>query len=140
MLKEFKDFAVKGSVLDMAIGLVIGGAFAPIVKSLVDDILMPVIGLFTGGVDFSEKFLILKDAAGAAPYATLEAAKEAGAVTMNWGVFVNTIVTFIIVSFAIFMMVKTFNRWKQEEEAAPAAPAPDIVLLEEIRDALKARG
>lgn len=140
MLKEFKDFAVKGNVLDMAIGLVIGGAFAPIVKSLVDDILMPVIGLFMGGVDFGERFLILKDAAGSAPYATLEAAKEAGAVTMNWGVFVNTIVTFIIVAFAIFMMVKTFNRWKQEEEAAPSAPPQDVVLLEEIRDALKARG
>lgn len=140
MLKEFKDFAVKGNVLDMAIGLVIGGAFAPIVKSLVDDILMPVIGLFMGGVDLGERFLILKDAAGSAPYATLEAAKEAGAVTMNWGVFVNTIVTFIIVAFAIFMMVKTFNRWKQEEEAAPAAPPQDVVLLEEIRDALKARG
>jgi len=139
MLKEFKDFAVKGNVLDMAIGLVIGGAFGPIIKSLVDDILMPVIGLFLGGVDFSQKYLVLKDAAGAAPYATLDAAKEAGAVTMNWGLFVNTIITFIIVAFAIFMMVKTFNKWKQEEEAAPSDPPQDIVLLEEIRDSLKGR-
>jgi large conductance mechanosensitive channel len=141
MLKEFRDFAVKGSVLDMAIGIVIGGAFSPIVKSLVDDLLMPVIGLFMGGADFAENFLVLKEGATAGPYATLAAAQEAGAVTMNWGVFVNTIITFIIVAFAIFMMVKTFNRWKQEEEeAAPAEPPKDLVLLEEIRDALKARG
>lgn len=140
MLKEFKDFAVKGNVLDMAIGLVMGGAFGPIIKSLVDDILMPVIGLFLGGADFSNNFLVLKNVEGGGTYATLEAAKEAGAVTMNWGVFVNTIITFIIVAFAIFMMVKTFNRWKKEEEEAPAAPPQDIVLLEEIRDSLKARG
>lgn len=139
MLKEFKDFAVKGNVLDMAIGLVIGGAFSPIVKSLVDDILMPIIGLFLGGVDFSDNYLVLKEGAEAAPYATLAAAQEAGAVTVNWGVFINTIITFIIVAFAIFMMVKTFNRWKKEEEEAPSAPPQDIVLLEEIRDALKAR-
>ncbi len=141
MLKEFRDFAVKGNVLDMAVGIVIGGAFSPIVKSLVDDLLMPVIGLFMGGVDFAEKFLLLKEGATAGPYATLAAAQEAGAVTMNWGVFINTIITFIIVAFAIFMMIKTFNRWKQEEEvAAPAEPPKDLVLLEEIRDALKSRG
>ena len=140
MLKEFKDFAVKGNVLDMAIGLVIGGAFSPIVKSLVDDIMMPVIGLFLGGVDFANNFMVLKEGEGGGAYATLEAAKEAGAVTLNWGVFINTIITFIIVAFAIFMMVKTFNRWKKEEEEAPSAPPADIVLLEEIRDSLKARG
>lgn len=140
MFKEFKDFAVKGNVLDMAIGLVMGGAFGPIIKSLVDDILMPVIGLFLGGADFSDNFMVLKDGATAGPYATLAAAQEAGAVTMNWGLFINTIITFIIVAFAIFMMVKTFNRWRQEEEEAPSAPSADIVLLEEIRDALKARG
>jgi len=140
MLKEFKDFAVKGNVLDMAIGLVMGGAFGPIVKSLVDDIMMPVIGLLLGGVDFTNNFVVLKAGTGGGAYATLEAAKAAGAVTMNWGLFVNTIITFVIVAFAIFMMVKTFNRWKQEEAAAPAAPPQDIVLLEEIRDALKARG
>ncbi|MDH3403139.1 MAG: large conductance mechanosensitive channel protein MscL [Acidobacteriota bacterium] len=140
MLKEFRDFAVKGNVLDMAIGIVIGGAFAPIVKSLVDDLLMPVIGLFLGGVDFAENFLVLKAGATAGPYATLAAAREAGAVTMNWGIFINAIITFVIVAFAIFMMIKTFNRWKKEEEAAPAEPPKDLVLLEEIRDALKARG
>jgi len=140
MFKEFKDFAVKGSVLDMAIGLVMGGAFGPIIKSLVDDILMPVIGLFMGGADFSNNFMVLKEGATAGPYTTLAAAQEAGAVTMNWGVFINTIITFIIVAFAIFMMVKTFNRWKQEEEEAPSEPPADVVLLEEIRDALKARG
>lgn len=139
MLKEFKDFAVKGNVLDMAIGLVMGGAFGPIVKSLVDDIMMPVIGLLLGGVDFTNNFVVLKEGTGGGAYATLEAAQAAGAVTMNWGLFVNTIITFIIVAFAIFMMVKTFNRWKKEEAAAPAAPPQDIVLLEEIRDALKAR-
>jgi len=139
MFKEFKDFAVKGNMLDMAVGLVIGGAFAPIIKSLVDDMIMPVIGLFIGGTDFSENFMVLKEGDVGGPYATLAAAQEAGAVTMNWGLFINTIITFIIVAFAIFMMVRTFNTWKKEEEEAPAAPAPDIVLLEEIRDSLKAR-
>ncbi len=140
MLKEFKEFAMKGSVLDMAIGIVIGGAFAPIVKSLVDDLLMPVIGLFMGGVDFANQFMVLKEGATAAPYLTLEAAAEAGAVTMNYGIFINTIITFLIVAFAIFMMVKNINRWKTEEEEAPAEPSQDIVLLEEIRDALRSSG
>jgi len=140
MFKEFRDFAVKGNVLDMAVGLVMGGAFGPIIKSLVDDIIMPVVGLFLGGADFSDNFVVLKEGATAGPYDTLVAAQEAGAVTMNWGAFINTIVTFVIVAFAIFMMVKTFNRWKKEEEEAPAEPPRDQVLLEEIRDALRARG
>ncbi len=123
MLKEFKEFAMKGSVLDMAIGIIIGGAFSPIVKSLVDDVLMPPIGMLLGGVDFSNQFMLLKQGAEAAgPYASLAAAQEAGAVTVNYGVFLNTIVTFLIVAFAIFMMVKSINRWKQEEEAPPAEP------------------
>ncbi len=123
MLKEFKEFAMKGSVLDMAIGIVIGGAFSPIVKSLVDDVLMPPIGLLLGGVDFSNMFTVLKAGAEiAGPYDSLAAAREAGAVTVNYGVFVNTIITFLIVAFAIFMMVKNINRWKQEEEAPPAEP------------------
>ena len=123
MLKEFKEFAMKGSVLDMAIGIVIGGAFSPIVKSLVDDILMPPIGMLLGGVDFSNMFLTLREGAEAAgPYETVAAAQEAGAVTVNYGVFVNTVITFLIVAFAIFMMVKTINRWKREEEAPPAEP------------------
>jgi large conductance mechanosensitive channel len=138
MLKEFRDFAVQGNVLDMAIGLVMGGAFGPIVKSLVDDVMMPVIGLLVGSVDFSERFLVLQQGSAAGPYATLAAAQEAGAVTVNWGLFVNTVVTFVIVALAIFMMVKTFNRWRKQEAAAPAPPPQELVVLEEIRDALRA--
>ncbi len=143
MLKEFKDFAMKGNVLDMAIGIIIGGAFSPIVKSLVDDVIMPPIGLLLGDVDFSDMFATLKQGSEAGPYATLEAAEAAGAVTVNYGVFANTIVTFLIVAFAIFMMVKTFNRWREEEAPAepeaPPEPPEDIELLREIRDALTAR-
>ena len=144
MLKEFREFAMKGSVLDMAIGIVIGGAFSPIVKSLVDDILMPPIGMLMGGVDFANLFLIIKEGATAGPFANLAAAQEAGAVTVNYGVFINTVITFVIVAFAVFMMVKNINRWKKEEEAAeeaaPAAPSEDIVLLTEIRDSLRVAG
>ena len=123
MLKEFKEFAMKGSVLDMAIGIVIGGAFSPIVKSLVDDILMPPIGMLMGGVDFANMFAVLREGAEAAgPYETVAAAQEAGAVTINYGLFINSIITFLIVAFAIFMMVKSINRWKREEEAPPAEP------------------
>lgn len=138
MLKEFKQFAMKGNVLDMAIGIIVGGAFTPIVKSLVDDVLMPVIGLLLGKVDFSDMFLVLKAGAEpAGPYSTLAMAQEAGAVTVNYGVFVNTVVTFLIVAFAVFLMVKNINRWKKTEEEKPAAPPQDVVLLTEIRDALK---
>ena len=138
MLKEFKQFAMKGNVLDMAIGIIIGGAFTPIVKSLVDDVLMPVIGLLLGNVDFSDMFVVLKAGAEqAGPYSTLAMAQEAGAVTVNYGVFVNIILTFLIVAFAVFMMVKSINRWKEKEEEKPAAPPQDVVLLTEIRDALK---
>ena len=143
MFKEFKEFAMKGNVLDMAIGIVIGGAFSPIVKSLVDDVLMPPIGMLMGGVDFANLFTVIKEGATAGPFATVAAAQEAGAVTINYGVFVNTIITFLIVAFSVFMMVKTINRWQQEEEEAveeaPAEPAEDIVLLTEIRDSLKNR-
>jgi len=141
MLKEFKEFAMKGNVLDMAIGIVIGGAFTPIVKSLVDDLLMPIIGLFLGDVNFSDMFVVLKEGAEAAgPYATLAMAQEAGAVTINYGVFVNTVLTFLIVAFAVFMLVKNINRWKKQEEEKPAAPPQEVVLLEEIRDALQSGG
>jgi large conductance mechanosensitive channel len=123
MLKEFKEFAMKGSVLDMAIGIVIGGAFSPIVKSLVDDVIMPPIGLLLGGVDFANMFTVIKAGAEAAgPYDTLAAAQEAGAVTINYGAFINTIITFLIVAFAIFMMVKNINRWNREAEEPPAEP------------------
>ena len=120
MLQEFKKFALKGNVMDMAIGIIIGAAFSPIVKSLVADLVMPPIGMLVGNVDFTNLFAVVKEGAEVAgPYATLAAAKEAGAVTVNYGLFFNTIVSFLIVTFAVFMMVKVMNRWKKEEEEAP---------------------
>ena len=114
MWKEFKEFALKGSVIDLAIGIVIGAAFGTIVKSLVDDILMPPIGLLLGNVDFTDMFLVLREGSPAAPYATLEAARSAGAVTWNYGLFANTIVAFLIVTFAIFLVVRMINRWRAQ--------------------------
>jgi len=138
MLKEFKAFAMRGNVVDMAVGIIIGAAFGSIVKSLVDDVLMPPIGLLLGNVDFSELFFVLQEGATAEPYATLAAAREAGAVTINYGLFVNALVSFIIVAFAVFLLVRTINRLKAEEPpAAPAATPEDVLLLREIRDALK---
>jgi len=145
VLKEFKQFAVKGNMLDMAVGIIIGAAFGTIVKSLVDDILMPPIGMLLGGVDFSEMFLTLQQGSMAGPYATLAAAKEAGAVTMNYGLFINGVISFLIVAWAVFFVVKGFNKLKQAEEEAPAAPPPppeptaEEKLLTEIRDLLKAQ-
>ncbi len=143
MFKEFKAFAMRGSVVDLAVGIVIGAAFGAIVGSFVADVLMPPIGLLLGNVDFSNMFLLLKDGNPAGPYASLAQAKAAGAVSLNVGLFVNTIINFLIVAFAIFMVVKGINRMKRQEAAAPAAPpAPtkDQVLLSEIRDLLKSRG
>jgi len=138
MLKEFKAFAMRGNVVDMAVGIIIGAAFGAIVKSLVDDVIMPPVGLLLGNVDFSELFFVLKEGATAESYATLAAAKEAGAVTINYGLFVNAMVSFIIVAFAVFLLVRTINRLKAEEPpAAPAATPEDVLLLREIRDALK---
>ncbi len=140
MMKEFREFAVKGNVLDMAVGIIIGGAFGTIVKSLVNDVAMPPIGMLLGGVDFSDFFAVLKQGATAGPYATLAAAQKAGAVTINWGLFINSVISFLIVAWAVFLLVKSFNSLKRKEEAAPAAPpAPprQEVLLEEIRDLLK---
>lgn len=142
MLKEFKEFAAKGNMLDMAVGIVIGAAFATIITSLVNDIVMPPIGMALGGVDFAEFYKVLQQGDPAGPYATLAAAKEAGAVTMNWGIFVNALISFVIVGFALFMVIKGFNKMKAEEEAAPEAPpAPSAEenLLAEIRDLLKAK-
>jgi large conductance mechanosensitive channel len=143
VLKEFKDFAMKGNMVDMAIGIVIGAAFGTIVKSLVADVIMPPIGLALGGVDFSNLFLVLKQGAeAAAPYASLGDAKAAGAVTINYGSFLNTIISFLIIAFALFIVVRNMNKLKKQEEAKPAAPpAPskEEVLLAEIRDALVAR-
>jgi len=124
MLKEFKEFAIKGNVIDMAVGIVIGAAFGTIVKSLVADVIMPPIGLLLGNVDFQNLFVVLKQGAEVAgPYASLAAAQEAGAVTLNYGAFINTIVSFVIVAFAIFMVVKQINRLKREEAAAPPPPS-----------------
>lgn len=145
MLKEFREFAVKGNVLDMAVGIIIGAAFGTIVKSLVDDVIMPPIGLLLGGVDFSDLFLTLSQGTVAGPYATLAAAKEAGAVTINYGVFINALLSFLIVAFAVFIVVRSFNRLKKKEEAVEAAPPPppppsaEEKLLGEIRDLLKSR-
>ncbi len=124
MMKEFKEFAVKGNVVDMAVGIIIGAAFGTIVKSLVADVIMPPIGLLLGNVDFTNLFLVLKHGAeAAASYATLADAQAAGAVTLNYGMFINTIISFLIVSFAIFILIRNINRLKRREEPAPA-PAP----------------
>ncbi len=124
MWKEFKEFAARGSVVDLAIGVLIGGAFAPIAKSLVDDILMPPLGLLLGRVDFTNVYALLKEGTPRGPYASLEAAKAAGAVTINYGLFINTIVTFLIVAFAAFLIVRILNDLRRKEQgAAPEEPA-----------------
>lgn len=122
MLKEFKEFAMRGNVVDMAVGIIIGAAFGLIVKSLVADVIMPPIGLLMGDVDFASLFVVLKDGAPIAPYLSLDAAKEAGAVTLNYGAFINTIVSFLIVAFAMFMLVKGVNKLKRKEEEPEEEP------------------
>ena len=136
---EFREFAVKGSVVDLAVGVIIGGAFGKIVDSLVKDVIMPPIGLMMGNVDFANLFVLLKPGSVPPPYLTVEAAQKAGAVTLNYGVFVNNIITFVIVAFAVFLIVKGVNRMRREEAkpAAPAATPEDVVLLREIRDSLR---
>jgi len=139
MIKEFKDFIMRGNVLDMAVGIVIGAAFGAVVKSFVNNILMPPIGLLMGGRDFSNLFVVLKSGTQPGPYPTIDAAKEAGAVVWLWGIFVNEVVTFLIIAFAIFLVVKAVNSMqKKEEEAPPAPPEPSAEekLLTEIRDLL----
>jgi large conductance mechanosensitive channel len=139
MLKEFRDFAMRGNVLDMAIGVIIGGAFGKIVSSLVSDVLMPPIGLLMGKVDFSSLFLNLSGT----PQPSLAAAKATGAPTLNYGVFLQSVFDFIIIAFVIFMLVKQVNRFKREAPPAPpappAGPTNEEKLLMEIRDALKGR-
>jgi len=122
MLKEFKEFAMKGNMLDMAVGIVIGAAFGLIITSLVADVIMPPIGLLLGNIDFANIFSVLKEGKTPGPYATVAAAKAAGAVTVNWGVFINTIINFLIVAFAIFLMLKGVNKMRREQEAPAAAP------------------
>lgn len=121
MFREFKEFAMRGNVVDMAVGIIIGGAFGTIVKSLVDDILMPPIGLLLGGVDFSNLFVVLRSGATPGPYAALADAKAAGAVSINYGIFLNGVVSFLIVAFAVFLLIRTINALRRKEEA-PAAP------------------
>jgi large conductance mechanosensitive channel len=122
MIKEFREFAVKGNVVDMAVGIIIGAAFGTIVKSLVDDVIMPPIGLLLGNVDFSNLFVVIREGAQAGPYATIAAAHSTGAVTLNYGMFINTIISFVIVAFCVFLLVKNINRLKREEVTAPASP------------------
>ena len=143
MLKEFKEFAMRGNVVDLAVGIIIGGAFGKIVDSLVKDVIMPPIGMLLGNVDFTNMFLVLKEGSKAAgPYETLKAAQDAGAVSINFGLFFNVVISFLIVAFAVFLLIKGINRMKREEAAAPAEPAPtpeEVILLREIRDSLKNR-
>ena len=133
MLDEFKKFISRGNVIDLAVGIIIGSAFTAIVTSLVNDILMPPIGFVMGGIDFSDYFISLSGG----DYASLAAAKEAGAATINYGLFVNAVLKFFIVAWAVFILVKQVNRLHQKKAAAPAAPPKQEVLLEEIRDLLK---
>ena len=138
MWREFREFAMRGNVIDLAVGFILGAAFTTIVNSLVNDVIMPPIGLLLGGIDFSNFFVTLKGGS----YPTLDAAKTAGAVTINYGLFINAVIRFFIVAFAIFILVKQINRLKREERAEPTAPAEpprQEVLLAEIRDLLKAR-
>jgi large conductance mechanosensitive channel len=144
MLKEFKEFAMKGNVVDLAVGVILGGAFGGIVNSLVKDVIMPPVGLLIGGVDFSNLFVVLKAGTKASPpYATLPLATEAGAVTFNYGLFINTLINFLIVGVSMFVVVKIINRLRRQHETpalpppAPPAPSRQEILLEEIRDLLK---
>lgn len=137
MLKEFKEFAMRGNVVDMAVGIIIGAAFGKVVSSFVADLVMPPLGRLTGNVNFSDLFIDLSGK----HYATLAVAKAAGAPTINYGNFLNTIIDFIIIAFAVFLMVKGINTLKRKEEAKPAAaePSAEVRLLTEIRDTLKAK-
>jgi large conductance mechanosensitive channel len=138
MWREFREFAMRGNVVDLAVGIILGAAFTTIVNSLVNDIIMPPLGLLIGGLDFSSFFLTLKGSS----YPTLEAAKAAGAVTINYGLFINAVLRFVIVAFAIFILVKQINRLQRQAPAeAPPPPEPprDEVLLTEIRDLLDTR-
>jgi len=138
MLEEFKEFALRGNVVDMAVGIVIGAAFSTIVQSLVNDVIMPPIGVVTGGVDFSNLYIPLSNAT----YDSLAQAKQAGAPTMNIGLFINSVISFTIVAFVLFLVIKAMNTLRRKQEEAPATeppPSREVQLLEEIRDALVKR-
>jgi large conductance mechanosensitive channel len=139
MLKEFRDFAIRGNVIDLAIGVIIGAAFGAIVSSLVDDVFMPLIGLVLNGIDFTNLFVVLSNPKNV-PVTSLAAAKDAGVATLNVGLFINAVVKFVIIAFVLFLVVKAVNSMKRKQEAAPAAPPPpteEVVLLTQIRDALR---
>ena len=134
IIQEFKEFAVKGNMIDLAVAVIIGGAFGKIVDSLVKDVVMPIVGLALGGVDFKNLFITL----GKGSYATLAEAEKAGAAVLKYGVFLQTLVDFLIIAWIVFIAIKAINRLKREEPApAPAPPPEDVVLLREIRDALR---
>lgn len=133
MMAEFKQFISRGNVIDLAVGIIVGAAFTGIVNSLVTDIIMPPIGKVMGGIDFKDFFINLSGV----EYTTLKAAKDAGAATINYGIFLNQVINFLIVSFAVFLLVKQVNRFKKEQEAAPTPPTKSEDLLTEIRDLLK---
>lgn len=137
MFKEFRQFAVRGNVIDLAVGVIVGAAFTSIVNSLVKDVITPPLGLITGGLDFTNLFIVLKGGS----YATLADAAKAGAVTINYGIFLNALISFLIVAFVLFLIVRSVNRLmataKTEAPATPSAPPEDVVLLREIRDLLK---
>ena len=137
MLEEFKKFAMRGHVVDLAVGVIIGAAFGKIVDSLVKDLIMPPVGLLLGKVDFANLFLVLRDGAPPGPYLTVEAAQKAGAVTLNYGVFINTCIGFVIVAFAVFLLIRAINRLQAAETAEPPPTAEEVLLLREIRDSLK---
>ena len=138
MLKEFREFAIRGNVVDMAVGIIIGAAFGKIVDSLVKDVIMPPIGVLLGKVDFSNLFVVLREGTAAGPYISVDAAQKAGAVTFNYGMFANTVISFAIVAFAVFLLIRAINKLKRQEEVKPtAAPPEEVVLLREIRDSLK---
>jgi len=135
MISEFKDFAVKGNLVDMAVGFIMGGAFATVVSSLVNDVIMPVVGKFMGGIDFAQLYVNLTDT----DYASLAAAEEAGAAVIKYGAFINAVIAFTVVALVMFFIIKGMNKAKKAEEEAPAAPPANEVLLAEIRDLLSKR-
>ena len=141
MVKEFKEFIARGNVIDLAVGVIIGGAFGAITTSLVNDVVMPLVGLLLGRVDFGNLFVVLSNGKLAVPPTTLAEAKAAGAATLNYGLFINTIINFLLIAFAVFLLVKFANRVRRqllaEPEAAAPPPAEDVLLLREIRDELK---
>ena len=142
MFKEFREFAMRGNVIDMAVGIIIGAAFGRIVDSMVKDLIMPPIGLLLGNVDFANLMWVLREGVPPGPYLTVDAAQKAGAVTLNYGLFINNVISFVLVAFAVFLLGRAINRMRRQQEEKPAQappPAEDVLLLREIRDSLRRR-